>query len=308
MDEPLLRVINLGWGVQSFALAAMSALGELEPVDFAIHADTTWEHEVTYQFAERWTEWLEDRGVPVVTVQADLADLLPKQAGIGIDIPAFTLAHETGKAGLLNRACTSRWKIGPIRCELRRQVLRAQAEAEGVDWSAVDWSDPMTWPFPPPWAPVPGLAVPDGTVEQWLGISLDEFQRARSSDVGWVINRHPLLERHMTRADCVSWLERHGLEVPPKSGCVQCPYTSKKRWAELKSRFVRGEPAGEADWLRAQVFDAAIRWSRPGHRCYVHPARKPLEHAIVIAEDFGATQLAMFEEEESPCDSGHCFA
>ena len=31
-----MKVISLGWGVQSFTLAAMVALGELEPVDYAI--------------------------------------------------------------------------------------------------------------------------------------------------------------------------------------------------------------------------------------------------------------------------------
>lgn len=36
-----MRIISLGWGVQSFTLAAMAALDEIEPVDFAVHADTT---------------------------------------------------------------------------------------------------------------------------------------------------------------------------------------------------------------------------------------------------------------------------
>ena len=39
--------ISLGWGTQSFALAAMSALGELPPVDVAIHADTGYERAAT---------------------------------------------------------------------------------------------------------------------------------------------------------------------------------------------------------------------------------------------------------------------
>ena len=60
-----MRVISLGWGVQSFALAAMSALGELPPVDAAIHADTTHERRETYEFAATWTPWLEARGVHV---------------------------------------------------------------------------------------------------------------------------------------------------------------------------------------------------------------------------------------------------
>lgn len=47
--------ISLGWGVQSFTLAAMSALGELPAVDVAIHADTTHEASGTYAFAARWT-------------------------------------------------------------------------------------------------------------------------------------------------------------------------------------------------------------------------------------------------------------
>ena len=63
-----IKVLSLGWGVQSWTLAAMSALGELEPVDFAVHADTTWECKQTYEFAERWTFWLEECGVKVVTV------------------------------------------------------------------------------------------------------------------------------------------------------------------------------------------------------------------------------------------------
>lgn len=63
--------LSLGWGVQSFALAAMSALGELPKVDVAIHADTTHEREATYAFAAQWTPWLEARGVHVATVIND---------------------------------------------------------------------------------------------------------------------------------------------------------------------------------------------------------------------------------------------
>lgn len=85
---PALRVISLGWGLQSWVLAAMSAQGELEPVDFAIHSDTTWERAATYEFAERWTPWLEERGVRVITVDdaAQAKRVYTKKT----DIPAFT--------------------------------------------------------------------------------------------------------------------------------------------------------------------------------------------------------------------------
>jgi len=40
----------------------MSALGVLPPVDAAVHADTGHERRETYEFAERWTSWLEALG------------------------------------------------------------------------------------------------------------------------------------------------------------------------------------------------------------------------------------------------------
>ena len=52
MDKPL-RVLSLGWGVQSWTLAAMAALGEIEPIDFAIHSDTRHEASGTYAHAEK---------------------------------------------------------------------------------------------------------------------------------------------------------------------------------------------------------------------------------------------------------------
>ena len=62
MKNPQLTYLSLGWGVQSWTLAAMVALGELPPVDLAIHADTTHEAAGTYAHAAKWTPWLEKPG------------------------------------------------------------------------------------------------------------------------------------------------------------------------------------------------------------------------------------------------------
>ena len=103
-----MKIISLGWGVQSFTLAAMSALGELEPVDAAIHADTTHESKLTYEFAARWTPWLAEHGVQVATVSSSSA----MQVWRGGMIPAYTY---NGSKGQALRTCTQRWKIAPIR-------------------------------------------------------------------------------------------------------------------------------------------------------------------------------------------------
>ena len=114
-----LKFLSLGWGVQSFTIAAMTALEELAPVDLAIHADTTHEAEGTYRHAEKYTPWLESRGLKVVTVTAKRAELVREDWGTGsVMVPAFSLAPD-GSHGQIRRQCTHDWKLSPIRQYIR---------------------------------------------------------------------------------------------------------------------------------------------------------------------------------------------
>ena len=238
--------LSLGWGVQSFTMTAMSALGDLPRVDAAIHADTTHERSDTYTFAERWTPWLEEHGVKVVTVKAhNKVEALDNYGGCMI--PAYI-----DSKGTFNRQCTSIWKRAPI-----RKWIQANREGQPV--------------------------------ELWLGISLDEAARMKPSDVKYITHRWPLIERRMSRNNCVQWLQAHGLEVPPKSSCVFCPYHDTRTWHELKM-------SGNGDWTKAVAVDEAIRKARPPYDLFVHPARKPLvEVDLRTAEEKG--QLRLWDEE-----------
>ncbi len=289
MTEPL-RVLSLGWGVQSWTLAAMAALGELDPFDYAIHADTTHEAAATYAHAEKWTPWLEERGVQVVTVLANRPDVVREDWSASILIPAFTITEQPAdespyaqgertrleyKTGQVKRQCTHDWKIMPIRRFIRTKLPRRPSPSSVISIQ---------------------------------GISLDEFTRMRDSDVQYIEHSYPLVDRRMTRADCVQWLQERRLDVPVKSACVFCPYRSLGQWKRLKQ-------AGGTDWDKAVAVDTMIRYKRqsgagkPGHEVqrgitlYVHPARKPLPEAVVIPEDFGAEQM----EFEMPCDGGTCW-
>jgi hypothetical protein len=245
--------LNLGWGIQSFTLAAMVALGELEPIDAAIHADTTHERESTYRFAEKYTPWLEARGVRVVTVRD--AEQAATVTTLKTDIPAFTVGlSETG--GMLRRQCTGRWKIQPI-----RKWLQANRNGEHV--------------------------------EQWLGITTDEAERMKPSDVKYITHRWPLIEKRMSRNACIAWLARHDLDVPEKSACVFCPFHNRSAWWSMKAE-------GGADWREAVSVDKAIRKARPPFDLFVHSDRIPLED-IRSPQDDG--QLELWSEE---C-SGTCF-
>ena len=279
-----MKAISLGWGVQSFTLAAMSALGDLEPVDVAIHADTTHEASGTYKFASRWTPWLEARGVSVVTVRANRHDILiERSSGTSVPLPAFTRSEpgatilvplkeygwgddgeayeiDTGEMievpvninGRINRQCTKDWKIRPMRRWL-------QSNRDGQQ------------------------------IEQWLGISLDEFQRVKDSNVQYITHRWPLIELRMTRDDCQEYLEAHGLEVPPKSACKFCPFHDMAAWREMKAN-------GGEDWQKAVEVDEAIRSVRPPYDLFLHPARIPLVDVDLRSEqDKG--QLSLWDAE-----------
>ena len=269
-DNPL-KILSLGWGVQSWTLAAMAALGELPMPDYAVHADTTHEMEGTYAHARKYTPWLQEHGLQVVTVQADDkvvgTEEWEKPYGEnteGVLIPAYSVKLENLELGQVHRQCTTRWKITPLRRFARSIIQRPTSEC----------------------------------VEMWMGISLDEWQRMRTAEVKYVKNVYPLVDQRLSRAHCVSWLEEHELDIPPKSACTFCPYHTKDHWQRMKR-------AGGADWDEAVHVDKVIRNRGKGDgekfQLFIHRAGLPLEEAVRIPEDYDAVQL------ELPCDSGHCF-
>lgn len=188
-----MKVISLGWGVQSFTLAAMSALGEIEKVNFALHADTGYERAETYKFAKKWTSWLIEHGIEVKTVHhREIRGIENQMQNYrACMIPAYSSHFFRSKKGQLKRQCTSNWKIKPM-----EKVMK-------------------------------------GTVELWLGISTDEALRMKPNKLTRITNRWPLIELGMSRNDCVVWLKEHGLEVPTKSSCYFCPYHDSHSWRDI---------------------------------------------------------------------------
>ncbi len=251
-------VLSLGWGVQSWTLAAMSALGELEPLDLAIHADTGYERQKTYAFAQHMAPWLREHGVYVYTTGPLPQDRHPwtvmPNGKTNVLIPAYT-----GR-GQVKRQCTSKWKIRPLRRAVQ-QFRKGQP------------------------------------VEMWIGISSDEWQRAKDSGVKYMSNRFPLLELKMSRNDCKTWLEGHSLPIPVKSSCTFCPYHRKRDWQELKRE-------GGPDWHAAWSMDERIRNMRPP-ALFVHASARPLIEAVDIPEDHGYVQTGF--DPDGRCDEGVCW-
>jgi hypothetical protein len=251
-------------------------------LDAAIFADTGWEPRAVYEHLNWLEKKAKESGIPVHRVSAgDLRqDLLDAVAGKRKRIanPPFYVRNrdETGeydtpdRGGMLWRACTKEYKIDPIRRKIR--VI-----AEEVAGSA---------------------RLPGGLVEQWFGISFDEWRRMRQSDVAYIVNRYRLVDRRLTRLECIAWLRQHGYSVPPKSACLGCPYHSDATWRTMK----RQRPE---EWQATVAFDRAIRCGIPGVKgeAFVHRSLLPLDLAdLRTGVERWQLQLPGFDDE---C-SGHC--
>ena len=243
----MLRILSLGAGVQSTTVALMSAHGEIDPApDCAIFADTGWEPRAVYAHLD-WLRSPSRLPFPIHVVQNGniREDILATRNGCSGNrpsIPWFTIGPD-GRRGRRLRQCTERYKVQPI--------LRRVREILGVGRRG---------------------RIAAGSVEMWMGISVDEAVRAKQSHRQFVVNRYPLLDRSMSLNDCVSWLNLHGYPRPPKSACIGCPFHNNQMWRDMRVN----DPAG---WSDAVEIDAALRNGKNGKMVgvpFMHSSRLPL--------------------------------
>lgn len=72
-----------------------------------------------------------------------------------------------------------------------------------------------------------------GHINQYIGIAFDEVHRMKESRETFITNLYPLVDKRMTREDCMELIRSEGLPVPEKSGCFFCPFNSTDRWRQL---------------------------------------------------------------------------
>lgn len=258
------NVLSLGAGVQSSCLALMAAKGEITPMpDFAVFADTHDEPKSVYD----WLDWLEEQlPFPVYRVsKGKLSDSIyvrPMKDGkrhcVQSNIPAFTVG-----GGMIQRQCTSMYKIQPIVSEVRKRckIKRGQKNI---------------------------------TVTQWVGISWDELQRMKESRELYSKNRWPLIELRMRRIDCLNWMKSNGYPVPPRSACIYCPYKRDSEWRELKIH-------NPDEFEIACEIDERYRKNKKiaghGSDVYLHKSLKPLREVDFANDEDKGQQVWDFQAE-----------
>lgn len=237
----MLTVLSLGGGVQSTTLLLLACHGALERPDLILFADTGAEPAPVYAHLEWLSEEAGRHGLRVERVSAgNLAADLERavRAGTRVANPPF-FVRLGRERGMLSRDCTRDYKIAPIRKRIREELAKRGRER----------------------------------AELWLGITVDEVERVRDSDVAYIVHRYPLIERGMRRSDCLAWLEKHGYPTPPKSACWFCPFRSDAGWRWLRDH-------SPDDWEKACRLDRLIRrLPRVRGEVYVHASCRPLAEA-----------------------------
>lgn len=66
-------------------------------------------------------------------------------------------------------------------------------------------------------------------------IDATEDHRVRPSKYKYETCIYPLVDRKLTRDDCVKIIQEHGYPVPVKSGCFFCPFNNPAGWVWLRN-------------------------------------------------------------------------
>jgi hypothetical protein len=246
------RMITLsyGGGKQTVAIITLILEGKLPRPDLIVMADTNREVSTTFDYLEAIIQ----PALKEIGLQVEIAPHELATVDIyrndAMLLPAFT--RQNGRIGKMPTWCSNEWKQFVIRRWLKER------------------------------------RVTDTDV--WLGISLDESERMKSSGLNWYRHVYPLIEVvPMDRNQCVTQIQRFGWLVPHKSRCWMCPNQSPEAWKQMK-RLENG------DFEKAVQLENEIR--QIDQDMYFHRLAIPLDQAVEQSE----MQTEMFDG----CDSGYC--
>jgi len=270
-----LRILSLGAGVQSSALALMIEKGEVPMVTAAIFADVKGEPKAVYEWLEYLKTQITKFPIYVVTwrnLKQDLIDVANGDRKI-IPIPFFTI-DDKGKKGMMRRQCTADYKIKPVTEKIRELLGLKKAEKRKK-----------------------------GTkVELLMGISKDEISRMKINQIKYIQNVYPLVEKEMRRSDCLDWMKDNGYSKPPRSACTFCPFHSTKEWKRVKENKEEWDEIVALEKLFLKNKDTIAKVTGMKNQMFLHRSCKPIDEIDFDEDD---KQGDFFYGMENECE-GMC--
>lgn len=256
----MIRAFSYGGGVQSTAALVLAAQHAIDfPLFLFANVGDDSENPATLRYMRDVAlPYAQEHGIELIELTKD-ETLLQRVRRSPRSIPIPMRMSDSGATG--TRQCTQRFKIAVVAAELKRRGARIEAPA------------------------VLGL-----------GISLDEFHRARSSSpVPIETLAYPLIERRMDRQDCINVIVRAGIPVPEKSSCWFCPFHTLGYWRNL----LRTDPAVFEAAATLEDEQNAKRAAMDKDPVYLTSRLRPLREAV---RESG--QMDLFE---GGCDiAGYC--
>lgn len=199
-----MRSFSYGGGVQSTAALVLAAQGRIDFQTFLFCnvGDRAENPETIAYFAEHAMPFAEAHGLKLT--QLRWVDRSGRERDLYDDLLAakrdIAIPMRLGSGAFGNRKCTSRYKIEVVARHLRRAG-----------------------------------ATPDDPAVVGIGISTDEFERAKPGvpkEQPWTTRAYPLLDLGLSRSDCQRIVADAGLPPVPKSACWFCPFQNAHRWRE----------------------------------------------------------------------------
>jgi hypothetical protein len=253
-----LRILSLGAGVQSSALALMIEKGEVPMVDAAIFADVKGEPKAVYEWLAYLKTQITKFPIHVVTwrnLKQDLIDVANGDRKI-IPIPFFTI-DDKGKKGMMRRQCTADYKIKPVTEKIRELLGLKKGEKRKK-----------------------------GTkVELLMGISKDEISRMKINQIKYIQNVYPLVEKEMRRSDCLDWMKDNGYSKPPRSACTFCPFHSTKEWKRVKENKEEWDEIVALEKLFLKNKDTIAKVTGMKNQMFLHRSCKPIDEIDFDEDD-----------------------
>lgn len=258
------NVVMYGAGTQSTGMILMALNGKFDTKpDFAVFSDTGAEPQHVLDYNKYFTEYVKKEfNFDIITVQnknldREINDYLNGKIK---RVSAIPLRTETG---MLMRQCTQDYKIIPSNKLIKEKlgIRRKNVEQHKI-------------------------------VAKWMGISLDEIQRLKTSLEWWNVLVYPLIEKGYRRDDTINYVKKHGLKEPPRSACYFCPFHSPSYWEYLYKEHPK-------EWKKAIAFDDKIRnYKGLKQKAYLHRSLQPLKD---IDFNYQTNLIDMIDE----CD-GYC--
>lgn len=252
-----------GGGPPSVALMILNAWGEIIPkAEVIVFADTGGEKARTYELMPIYEAWAAEHDLEMVTTRAHMESLTERMLNNqgAKGVPAPVFTE----TGMGRRMCTVRWKIQPNEKWLRAKFGRRTRLVAQIGY---------TYP--------------------------KEILRVRDAKYKLTTNRYPLLEKKLTRQNCVEIIQMAGLPVPPWSACKYCPLQPKGAWQQLASVYTE-------DFQEVIPIDEGLR-SHGGPPQWLSSTRRPLAEAYsTVQGHFPLDEAGLIDPELESCDSGHC--